>query len=219
MKKTVHDAQTAHTVQTKISDFMSVPSQSQLDVAPTNVESQPPFNLQVETLINSPFSSGDIEMIYNDHKADSPTLTLLEEPNSISGAQLIATLLEHQNIISDALAGTVDSNIKSITTDSTIVSLSTAISSTSSIAIIQPSIDAPHSTDALNSIHMLISTTVQSTGNIYPWIPPSTVTVDENTVVEALMDLEMSTVQTLSATTGEIREEKEEARVEGSNMF
>ncbi|KAK1375405.1 hypothetical protein POM88_031598 [Heracleum sosnowskyi] len=58
--KTTEGAQGIHTVQTKISDFVSAPSQSQVDVALVDVESQPhSLNIQIETETpNSPTLSG-----------------------------------------------------------------------------------------------------------------------------------------------------------------
>ena len=98
--KTTQGAQDdAHTAQLKITDFVVVPSQSQIHVTPTNVESQP-ISLNIETpLTESPTPSLDVDMIQSS-KPHSPSLTFMEEPHSNTGDHhLLDDLLDHQHFI------------------------------------------------------------------------------------------------------------------------
>ncbi|MGI4673388.1 hypothetical protein ACR2XN_28390, partial [Klebsiella pneumoniae] len=75
----------SHTEQLKITDFVSVPSQIQLDVTSINVESQP-ISQTIQThlqtsLSESPTPSLDVEMIQGSIP-DSPSLTFMEKPHS-----------------------------------------------------------------------------------------------------------------------------------------
>ncbi|KAK1368061.1 hypothetical protein POM88_034153 [Heracleum sosnowskyi] len=130
--KTTGDAQGTHTVQAKITDFVFAPSQSQVDVTPTpiNVESRPhSLNIQIETEApNSPTLSLDVVMI-NTSILDSPYLKFLEEPHSeIGGHHLLDDLLDHQSSLPETLVTCVAPQLKSISTDSTLVSTSIATS-------------------------------------------------------------------------------------------
>ena len=62
--KTLGDAQGSHTVQTGAKDPVTAPSQSEIDVAPTNVESQPKsLIIEAPETPNSPTHSLDVDMI------------------------------------------------------------------------------------------------------------------------------------------------------------
>ena len=100
---------------------MAVHSQSQLDVAPTNVESQP-ISLSIDTPITeSPNPSLDVDMIQSSHP-HSPSLTFMEEPLSYTGDHhLLDDLLDHQPIFSETRAESVAPILKSISTDYTLV--------------------------------------------------------------------------------------------------
>ncbi|KAK1403156.1 hypothetical protein POM88_002761 [Heracleum sosnowskyi] len=116
-------AQGSHTVP-------MAPSQIQFDVAPVNVVSQPhSLFIQTETETpSSPTLSLDVDMIHTSIPG-SPSLTFLEKPHSeIGGHHLIDDLLDHQSIISQTLAPSVSLNLKSISTDSALVSTSRATS-------------------------------------------------------------------------------------------
>lgn len=97
--RTTQGAQMTHIAQSKITDFVYVPSQIMVDVAPANVESQPQLShLQIKTVqSNSPNLFFDVNMIIT-LKADSPSFKLIEEPHSETGAHhLLDDLLEHQS--------------------------------------------------------------------------------------------------------------------------
>ena len=120
-------AQGSHTVP-------MAPSQIQFDVAPVNVESQPhSLLIQIDTEIpSSPTLSLDVDMIHTSIP-DSPSLTFLEKPHyEIGDHHLLDDLLDHQSIISKTLAPFAALNLKSISTDSAIVSISKAAHSSSS---------------------------------------------------------------------------------------
>ncbi|KAK1356233.1 hypothetical protein POM88_049489 [Heracleum sosnowskyi] len=130
--KTTGVAQRTHRMQTTASSCVSTPSQIQFDVAPVNVESQPhSLNIQIETEIpSSPTLSVDVDMIHTSIP-DSPSLKFLEKPHSeIGGHHLLDDLLDHQSILSETLVPYVELNLKSISTDSAIVSISKAAPST-----------------------------------------------------------------------------------------
>ena len=83
--------------QSSFIDIVVEPSQIQLDVAPVNLESQPPSNLQIDTQISTPSyeSSENIELIFSDSIPHSPSLQFEVEPPIKTGAQIISNLLEH----------------------------------------------------------------------------------------------------------------------------
>ena len=95
-------------------DPVTAPSQSQIDVAPINVESQPK-SLIIETphTHNNPTNSLDVDMI-NTLIPDSPSLQLMEEPKSkASEHHLLDDLLAHLPFLSDTTEKYVI-NLKSI---------------------------------------------------------------------------------------------------------
>ncbi|KAL8116539.1 hypothetical protein AgCh_022891 [Apium graveolens] len=131
--RTIGDTQGAHTVPTAVKDSVNAPSQSQIDVALINVESQPK-SLLIETpqTQNSPANSLDVDMI-NRSIPDSPSLTLMEKPKSqASKHHLLNNLLAHLPFLSENTEKSVD-NLKSITTDSTVVSTPNSIISSHSM--------------------------------------------------------------------------------------
>ncbi|KAL6513885.1 hypothetical protein OROHE_019341 [Orobanche hederae] len=157
-----------------------VPSQIQVDVAPINVESQPPSNLQIETPItNSSDQSENFDNLFiNNSIPNSPSL-FLEKPPSTTGAQLLEQLLEHQSFISDTTVELVLTKLKSIFTESTVVSTSVPISlSTSSTDISHLLIGVASSTDTLNNTYPLTVTTMPSTDIPHPLTATSMASVD-----------------------------------------
>ena len=94
--ETLGDAQGSHTVQTGAKDTVTAPSQSQVDVAPINVESQPKsLIIEAPETPNSPTHSLDVDMI-NTSLPNSPSLTLLEKPKiQASEHHLLDDLLAH----------------------------------------------------------------------------------------------------------------------------
>ncbi|KAL8104410.1 hypothetical protein AgCh_028571 [Apium graveolens] len=134
--KTLGDAQGTHTVQTGAKVPVTVPSQSQIDVAPTNVESQPK-SVQIETpqTPNSPTHSLDVDMIQTSQPY-SPSLTLLEKPKiHASEHHLLDDLLAHLPFISETVETSVP-KFSSICTESTIVSTPHSFISTYSMDIV-----------------------------------------------------------------------------------
>ena len=106
--KTQGDTQGTHTAQKQVSDLVSLPSQIQLDVAPTNEESQP-HSLMIETLQtpNSPTQSQDVDMILTSI-LDSPSLNFREEPHSEASDQhLLDDLLDNHPFLSDLIEESV----------------------------------------------------------------------------------------------------------------
>ncbi|KAL8089143.1 hypothetical protein AgCh_038785 [Apium graveolens] len=85
------ESEGAQTVPTAVKDSVNAPSQSQIDVAPINVESQPK-SLIIETpqTQNSPTNSLDVDMI-NTSIPDSPSLTLMEKPKSQANSTVVST--------------------------------------------------------------------------------------------------------------------------------
>ncbi|KAK1360203.1 hypothetical protein POM88_044677 [Heracleum sosnowskyi] len=95
---------------------------------------------------------------------DSPSLTFLEKPQSvIGGHHLIDDLLDHQSIISKTLAPSVALNLKSISTDSALVSIPRATSFTSSADISHLLTSVCLSTDMPKISYSLTYTSTTST--------------------------------------------------------
>ncbi|KAK1393843.1 hypothetical protein POM88_012899 [Heracleum sosnowskyi] len=183
--KTSAVAQGSHTVS-------MAPSQILFDVAPVNVESQPhSLTIQTKTkILSSPTLSLDVDMIHTSIH-DSPSLTFLEKPHSgIGGHHLIDDLLDHQSIISKTLAPSVALNLKSISTDSTIVSISKATSFSSSMDISHPLMSVCLSTDMPQISYPLTYTSTISTNT------PSTLALQTSNITTSSVD-ELVVVQTL----------------------
>lgn len=76
-------------------------------------------------------------------QANSPSLRLIEEPHSKNGVHhLLDYLLEHQPFLQVTQSDSVNLNIKSITTESTLITTSTDTSLPLSTTIAQPLISA-----------------------------------------------------------------------------
>ncbi|KAL1811248.1 hypothetical protein ACET3Z_021313 [Daucus carota] len=153
----------AHT-QASILDFMLLTSQSQIDVTPINVESQPPSSSQPITHIydltisttqtQSPTSSVDVELIHTT-LVNSPSLDFMEKPPSEIDHHHFDDLLDLSlPFLSSVTMCSVDFPLKSITTDST-VTASKPISSFSSTDLPHQLTSVCPSTDLLNSSHQL----------------------------------------------------------------
>ena len=95
-------------MQTGAKDPASVPSQSQIDVAPINVESRPKsLTIEAPETPNSPTHSLDIDMI-NTSLPNSPSLTFVEKPKiQASEHHLLDDLLAHFPFLSDSTENTV----------------------------------------------------------------------------------------------------------------
>ena len=143
--KTQGDAQGTHTAEKQVLDLVSMPSQIQLDVTPTNEESQP-HSLIIETLQtpNSPTQSQTVDMI-STSILDSPSLKFKEKPHSeVGDHHLLDDLLDHQPFLSDLVEKSVPQHLKSISTDSTIISTPSSIPFSLSTDISHPLIsDCP----------------------------------------------------------------------------
>ncbi|KAK1404040.1 hypothetical protein POM88_003645 [Heracleum sosnowskyi] len=131
---------------------------------------------------------------------DSPSLKFTEEPHSdIGGHHLLDDLLDHQSIISETLVASVAPNIKSISTNSTLVSTSIAISFPFSTNILHPFISVSPSTDMPHSSHPLKLTTTTSMDINHPFKVSSTLenlstqipitSVEDLVVVETLLGM------------------------------
>ncbi|KAK1383977.1 hypothetical protein POM88_021712 [Heracleum sosnowskyi] len=121
VKKKSQVSQGAHTLEATLPV-----SQIQFDVTPIitlGLQSHS-LNINLEpTPQNSPTQSLDVDMIHSSIP-DSPTL-FLEKPHSeIGDHHLLSDLLGHQSSFSEATRGSLEPLLKSITTDSTVVSFS-----------------------------------------------------------------------------------------------
>ena len=193
--KTTQGAQgTAHTAQLKIPDSIAVPSQIQIHVAPTNVESQPiSLNLNISPS-HSPTQSLEVDMI-STSIANSPSLSFMEEPHSYTGDHhLLDDLLDHQPFISDSRDESVAPHLKSISTDSTLVSTSQVPTFTSSTDIHHPLTSVSPSTDTLNSIYPLTTKIAPSTDTSHPLITLQA----ESTAIETLLGMREGSDTTMS---------------------
>ncbi|KAK1401887.1 hypothetical protein POM88_001492 [Heracleum sosnowskyi] len=99
-------------------------SQIQFDVTPIITLGLQSHSLNINLELspsNSPTQSLDVDMIHTSIP-DSPTL-ILEKPHSEAGGHhLLSDLLGHQPIFPEVARGSVDQSLKSITTDSTVIS-------------------------------------------------------------------------------------------------
>ncbi|KAK1385102.1 hypothetical protein POM88_022837 [Heracleum sosnowskyi] len=122
---------------------------------------------------------------------DSPSLTFLEKPHSeIGGHHLIDDLLDYQSIISKTLAPSVALNLKSISTDSTLVSIFRATYFSSSTDISHPLTSVCLSTDMPKISYPLTYTSTTSTDT------PSTLELQTSNITTSSVD-ELVVVQTL----------------------
>ncbi|KAL8133958.1 hypothetical protein AgCh_009143 [Apium graveolens] len=166
--KTLGDAHGSHTVQTGAKDTVTAPSQSQLDVAAINMESQPKYLLiKAPQTPNSPTNSLDVDMI-NTSIPDSPSLTVLGKPkSSASEHHLLDDLLAHLPILS----GTVETSMpkfSSICTESIIVSTPNSFIPTLLMDIVHPSSSDCIPMDKLNSSYPSDNQTANPTDIPHP---------------------------------------------------
>ncbi|KAL8134410.1 hypothetical protein AgCh_009439 [Apium graveolens] len=142
-----------HTVQTGVKDPITAPSQSQIDVAPVNVESQPKsLIIEAPHTPNSPTYSLDVDMI-NTSLPNSTSLTLLEKPKiQASEHHLLDDLLAHLPFLSETVEIFVP-KLSSICTESTIVSTPNSFISSIPMDIHHPSSSDYIPMDKLDSSH------------------------------------------------------------------
>ena len=143
-------------------------SQSQFDVTPINVESQPPSSSQPivhihdltisTTQTQSPTSSVDVELIHT-ILVNFPSLDFMEKlPSEIDHHHFDDLLDQSHQIYSSVTMCSVDLHAKSITTDST-VTASMPFSSLSSTDLLHQLNSVCPSTDVLDSFHQLNAST------------------------------------------------------------
>ncbi|KAL8147188.1 hypothetical protein AgCh_004783 [Apium graveolens] len=151
--KTLGDAQGTHLVLTGAKDPVNAPSQSQVDVAPMNVDSQPKsLIIEAPDPPNSLTHSLDVDMI-NTSLPNSPSLTLLEKPKiQVLEHHLLDDLLAHLPFLSKTVETSV-SKFSSICTESIIVSTPNSIISTIPMDIHHPSSSDCIPMDKPNSSH------------------------------------------------------------------
>ncbi|KAL8099609.1 hypothetical protein AgCh_032029 [Apium graveolens] len=219
--KILEDTQGAHTVQTVVKDSVTTPSQSQVDVTLVNVESQPKsLIIEAPHTPNSPINSLDVDMIHTSIP-DSPSLTLMEKPKStVSEHHLLDDLLAHLPFLSDSTKKSVQ-NLKSITTDSTVVSTPNSVISTISTDIVHPSTSDCISTDVLHSSHPLKLSTTTSTDVSHPLnitTPPQISTivtsVDDLLVAQSLLGLREGSEQSERLSCSQAKGEEKSANMQ-----
>ncbi|KAL8124486.1 hypothetical protein AgCh_012218 [Apium graveolens] len=222
-KKSKHtgDTQGAHTVPNAVKHSVNAPSQSQIDVAPINVESHPKsVTIEAPRTQNSPINSLDVDMIHTSIP-DSQSLTLLEEPKSqASEHHLLDDLLAHLPFLSDSTEKSVQ-NLKSITTDSITASTPNSIISTLSTDIHHPSTNDYISADVLNNNHPLnFSTTISMEFshplNISAPLEISTIitSADDLVVVQSLIGLREESEQSERLSCYQVKGEEKSERMQ-----
>ncbi|XP_074379689.1 uncharacterized protein LOC141720907 [Apium graveolens] len=194
--KTLGDAQGTHTVQTGAKDPFTAPSQSQIDVAPTNVESQPK-SVQIETpqTPNSPTHSLDVDIIHTSQPY-SPSLSLLEKPKiHASEHHLVDDLLAHLPFLSETVETYVP-KISSICTESTIVSTPHSFIYTHSMDIVYSSssdcipMDVPNSSHSSDS-EITNPMDISHPSGVFAQLQSSTIvtSADDLVIVQSLLGL------------------------------
>ncbi|KAK1361760.1 hypothetical protein POM88_046234 [Heracleum sosnowskyi] len=147
---------------------------------------------------------------------DSPTL-ILEKPHSEAGGHhLLSDLLGHQPIFSEVARGSVDQSLKSITTDSTVISLSQSALLTSSTKQLLSLTSVSPSTV---SIPLTVQTTIPLIGQSTPLIANpvvSTTSVDDLVVVETLLGLRGSEIERLACSQAKGESESERLAISSS---
>lgn len=128
--------------------------------------------------------------------SDSPSLQLKGEPHSETvGHHLLDDLLGQQSFPSNIVGESVETQLKSIPKDSTIMSTSISLSLTSSTDITDPLISDCPSTDVLHSSHPLMTTATPSTDIPYPLTVSTQIltsqisSVEDIVVVQSLLGL------------------------------
>ncbi|KAK1397851.1 hypothetical protein POM88_007714 [Heracleum sosnowskyi] len=147
---------------------------------------------------------------------DSPTL-ILEKPHSeADGHHLLSDLLGHQPSFSETARESVDPNLKSITTDSTVISLSQN-------ALLTSSTKQPLSLTSVSPSTVPIPLTVQTTipliGHSTPFTENqvvSTTSVDDLVVVETLLGLKGSEIERLACSQAKGENESERLAISSS---
>ncbi|KAK1397032.1 hypothetical protein POM88_006895 [Heracleum sosnowskyi] len=187
-------------------------SQIQFDVTPIITLGLQTHSLNINlepTPKNSPTQSLDVDMIHSSIP-DSPTL-LLEKPHSeIGGHHLLSDLLGHQSSFSEATRGSVEPSLKSITTDSTIISLSQNAFLTSST---KQSLSLTSVSPSTVSIPLTVQTTIPLIVHSAPFIENQvvhTTSADDLVVVETLLGLKWSESERLACShaKGEVESER-----------
>ncbi|KAK1355602.1 hypothetical protein POM88_048858 [Heracleum sosnowskyi] len=147
---------------------------------------------------------------------DSPTL-ILEKPHSeADGHHLLSDLLGHQPSFSETARESVDPNLKSITTDSTVISLSQN-------ALLTSSTKQPLSLTSVSPSTVPIPLTVQTTISLIGHSTPftenqvvSTTSVDDLVVVETLLGLKGSEIERLACSQAKGENESERLAISSS---
>ena len=195
-------------------------SQSQIDVAPTNVESQPlPFETQ---FLHSDIQMEEVDLLCNFPHPNFPTLNL-EKQTSQTGDHLLPNLLDNQSLLQDTSSEFVHFSMPSISTNSVVVTTNTSIviPSTSSIDISHQSISAVPSTTQLNSSQSLISDKVPSMTNSQPLTEEIPLTVDSQlehlAVARAASEELIIVTALLGLSAGEIEERLPSEHAKGEN--
>ncbi|KAK1388137.1 hypothetical protein POM88_016315 [Heracleum sosnowskyi] len=193
-------------------------SQIQFDVTPIITLGLQSHSLNINLELspsNSPTLSLDVDMIHSSIP-DSPTL-ILEKPHSEAGGHhLLSDFLGHQPIFSEVARGSVDQSLKSITTDSTVISLSQSALLTSSTKQLLSLTSVSPSTV---SIPLTVQTTIPLIGQSTPLIENqvvSTTSVDDLVVVETLLGLRGSEIERLACSQAKGEPESERLAISSS---
>ncbi|KAK1373001.1 hypothetical protein POM88_029194 [Heracleum sosnowskyi] len=175
-------------------------SQIQFDVTPIITLGLQSHSLNINLELspsNSPTQSLDVDMIHTSIP-DSPTL-ILEKPHSEAGGHhLLSDLLGHQPIFPEVARGSVDHSLKSITTDSTVISHSQSAFLTSST---KQSISLTSVSPSTVSIPLTVQTTIPLIVHSAPLIENQvvpTTSADDLVVVETLLGLRGSETERLA---------------------
>ncbi|KAK1374163.1 hypothetical protein POM88_030356 [Heracleum sosnowskyi] len=193
-------------------------SQIQFDVTPIITLGLQSHSLNINLELspsNSPTLSLDVDMIHTSIP-DSPTL-ILEKPHSEAGGHhLLSDLLGHQPIFSEVARGSVDQSLKSIPTDSTVISLSQNALLTSSTKQLLSLTSVSPSTV---SIPLTVQSTIPLIGQSTPLIENpvvSTTSVDDLVVVETLLGLKGSETERLACSQAKGESESERLAISSS---
>ncbi|KAK1385868.1 hypothetical protein POM88_023603 [Heracleum sosnowskyi] len=193
-------------------------SQIQFDVTPIITLGLQSHSLNINLDLspsNSPTQSLDVDMIHTSIP-DSPTL-ILEKPHSeADGHHLLSDLLGHQPNFSEVARESVDQSLKSITTDSTVISLSQSALLTSSTK--QP-LSLTSVSPSTVSIPLTVQTTIPLIGHSTHLIENqvvSTTSVDDLVVVETLLGLRGSEIERLACSQAKGEHESEGLAISSS---
>ncbi|KAK1384072.1 hypothetical protein POM88_021807 [Heracleum sosnowskyi] len=175
------------------------------------------LNINIETPPqNSPTQSLDVDMIHSSIP-DSPTL-FLEKPHSeIGGHHLLSDLLGRQSSLSETTRGSVEPSLKSITTDSTVISLSQTPLLTSSTKL---SLSLTSVSPSMVSIPLTVQTTIPLIAHSAPIIENPvvpTTSADDLVVVETLLGLKGSESERLACSQAKGENESERLAISSSH--